>query len=62
MSTYEEYRQLRRECGYCDDYGFLHETVWEACEPAAQENMLGQLRAVAAELQAELDKFGGDHW
>lgn len=62
MSTYDQYRQLRRECGYDDDHGYLHEKVWDGCEPAAQEDMLAQLRAGAAQRAQGLAKFGGDHW
>lgn len=61
MSTYEQYLRLRRDCGYDGGLAMIQE-VWDGCEPDAQENMLGQLRVVARERQAELDRFGGDHW
>lgn len=51
MTTYEEYRQLRRDCGFDDDFGMV-EKVWNGCTPEAQENMLDQLRAGAAEVRA----------
>jgi len=62
VSTYTQYRQLRILCGFDDDHGALAESVWDGCEPDAQENMLGQLRAVAAQRAQALAKFGGDHW
>lgn len=62
MSTYEEYLRLRVECGFDADHGFMVWTVWNGCEPDAQENMLQQLRAGAKERQTSLDQFGGDHW
>lgn len=61
MTTYEQYLALRRQCGYEDDLAMVQK-VWDGCDAPAQENMLGQLRDYAAARQAQLDKFGGDHW
>lgn len=61
MSTYEDYRRLRVECGYDDELRFA-EHVWNGCPAAAQENMLQQLRDGARQRQVALDRFGGDHW
>lgn len=60
-TTYEQYRQLRIECGYEDEFAMVAD-VWNGCEPDAQEDMLQQLRAGAARRAAELAQFGGDHW
>jgi hypothetical protein len=61
VTTYDQYRQLRIECGYDDEFAMIPD-VWNGCEPAAQEDMLRQLREGAARRVAELAKFGGDHW
>lgn len=46
MTTYEEYCQLRVRCGYEAEHAMIAE-VWNNCDAASQENMLGQFRAFA---------------
>lgn len=58
MTTYEEYRQLRRDCGYSDEYGFMVEKVWDGCTPESQEDMLIQYRGPAAEARAARAQLG----
>ena len=62
MTTYEEYRRLRVECGYDSEHGYFTEQVWNGCNAAAQEDMLQQYRIAADERNAELSKYCGDHW
>ena len=43
LTRYEQYRQLRVECGY-DAIPSLNEDVWNGFDAIAQEEMLRQLR------------------
>lgn len=42
--AYAEYRWLRKQHGWYAEGGMIR-SVWEKCEPEAQEGMLEQLRA-----------------
>jgi hypothetical protein len=61
VTTYEEYRQLRRDIGYPEENA-INEFVWNDCHLESQENMLGQLRPHAAAARERHQAYGEDHW
>ena len=60
LSTYQQYLQLRVECGYPQGSDAINEEIWDGCDADAQEEMLNQLRRAAARLRQHLEQSGGD--
>lgn len=61
MTTYEEYRQLRRDIGFPEETA-IFESVWNGCELDMQRSMVDQLRPAAEQARARRDAYGCDHW
>jgi hypothetical protein len=61
ITTYQQYLQLRIECGYPEASGAINEEIWNGCEADAQEEMLNQLRRAAARLRQHQEQSGGGH-
>jgi hypothetical protein len=56
VTTYEEYRQLRKDCGY-DEHAEMVEEVWNGCDAESQQNMLQQYRDMADRRAVERAAF-----
>jgi len=53
VATYAEYRAARVRCGY-DAEAAMIESVWNGCDLASRQNMLGQLLRGAEEAEAAI--------
>ena len=59
-STYDEYRWLRQQHGWCEEGGMIR-SVWERCPKESQEEMLEQLR-VSLERKDRYVERHGEVW